>query len=144
MDECIMTLALGLRDSEVDDGTVDAWRALPVPTHARPTTNWFGLLDQVGWVQDWVQTPETVGVTGFDAGEALPTPTDCVRIDQFSPPFPSGQAENHWYRGGVLFNPPPTRHFKKTLCITGTRLQFTLPKSPFKKNKKINHRNKND
>lgn len=107
MDECIMTLALGLRDSEVDDGTVDAWRALPVPTHARPTTNWFGLLDQVGWVQDWVQTPETVGVTGFDAGEALPTPTDCVRIDQFSPPFPSGQAENHWYRGGTF---QPTTH----------------------------------
>jgi len=117
MDECIMTLALGLRDSEVDDGTVDAWRALPVPTHARPTTNWFGLLDQVGWVQDWVQTPETVGVTGFDAGEALPTPTDCVRIDQFSPPFPSGQAENHWYRGGYFSTHHPRATSKRPCAL---------------------------
>ena len=85
---------------------LDAWRTLPVPTQARSPSGLKseagGVGLQVGWVQDWVQTPEAVGVTGFDAGEALPTPTDCVRIDQFSPPFPSGQAETHRDQGGTF------------------------------------------
>ena len=107
MDECIMTLALGLRDSEVDDGTVDAWRTLPVPTQARPTTNWFGLLDQVGRNVRRNISSETVGITDLVVGSKPTTPLKPARISQSSPLFPSGQAETHWYRGGTF---QPTTH----------------------------------